>query len=246
MDALLVPTEVVAHEVYAQISTPMLWRFIQEMPAQGDEWAADLDPAAAVQLRPRAPRPVEDQAGPRAGPGPGRLARRTAGSSSATCCAARRTGSGGSRWCRCCCSATARPSSPPTARRCWRRDDRAVVRRAGLRAARAGEHPGGRLDRRVRAVRPAHSVELGLAQAVPQGPHGNHGRRPRRHDQPPGVAVTTTGGAADPERSGVDGGPDQLAPICCIISRPLASPHRSTTCPCSILTMSIPVSRTVR
>ncbi len=42
VDALLVPTEVVAHEVYAQISTPMLWRFIQEMPAQGDEWAAEL------------------------------------------------------------------------------------------------------------------------------------------------------------------------------------------------------------
>jgi voltage-gated potassium channel len=37
-----VPTEVVAHEVYAQISTPMLWRFIQEMPARGDQWAADL------------------------------------------------------------------------------------------------------------------------------------------------------------------------------------------------------------
>jgi voltage-gated potassium channel len=42
VDALLVPTEVVAHEVYAQISTPMLWRFIQEMPAQGEQWAADL------------------------------------------------------------------------------------------------------------------------------------------------------------------------------------------------------------
>jgi Trk K+ transport system NAD-binding subunit len=42
VDALLVPTEVVAHEVYAQISTPMLWRFIQEMPAQGDQWAAGL------------------------------------------------------------------------------------------------------------------------------------------------------------------------------------------------------------
>jgi Trk K+ transport system NAD-binding subunit len=42
VDALLVPTEVVAHEVYAQISTPMLWRFIQEMPAQGDDWAADV------------------------------------------------------------------------------------------------------------------------------------------------------------------------------------------------------------
>jgi voltage-gated potassium channel len=42
VDALLVPTEVVAHEVYAQISTPMLWRFIQEMPARGDRWAVDL------------------------------------------------------------------------------------------------------------------------------------------------------------------------------------------------------------
>jgi hypothetical protein len=41
-DSLLVPTEVVAHEVYAQISTPMLWRFIQELPAQGNQWAADL------------------------------------------------------------------------------------------------------------------------------------------------------------------------------------------------------------
>lgn len=42
VDALLVPTEVVAREVYAQISTPLLWRFIQDMPAQGDQWASDL------------------------------------------------------------------------------------------------------------------------------------------------------------------------------------------------------------
>jgi voltage-gated potassium channel len=42
VDALLVPTEVVAHEVYAQISTPLLWRFIREMPGRGDEWADDL------------------------------------------------------------------------------------------------------------------------------------------------------------------------------------------------------------
>ena len=42
VDALLVPTEVVAHEVYAQVSTPLLWRFIQQMPARGDLWAADL------------------------------------------------------------------------------------------------------------------------------------------------------------------------------------------------------------
>ena len=42
IDSLLVPTEVIAHEVYAQLSTPLLWRFLQEMPAKGDEWAAAL------------------------------------------------------------------------------------------------------------------------------------------------------------------------------------------------------------
>jgi voltage-gated potassium channel len=42
IDALLVPTDVVAHEVYARLSTPLLWRFLREMPAQGDEWAAAM------------------------------------------------------------------------------------------------------------------------------------------------------------------------------------------------------------
>ena len=42
VDSLLVPTEVIAHEVYAQLSTPLLWRFLQEMPAQGDDWAAHV------------------------------------------------------------------------------------------------------------------------------------------------------------------------------------------------------------
>jgi Trk K+ transport system NAD-binding subunit len=42
IDALLVPSELIAHEVYAQLSTPLLWRFLREMPAQGDEWAAEL------------------------------------------------------------------------------------------------------------------------------------------------------------------------------------------------------------
>ncbi len=42
VDSLLVPTEVVAHEMYAQLSTPMLWKFLQEMPARGDEWASAL------------------------------------------------------------------------------------------------------------------------------------------------------------------------------------------------------------
>jgi Trk K+ transport system NAD-binding subunit len=42
IDALLVPPEVVAHEVYAQLSTPLLRRFLREMPARGDEWAAGV------------------------------------------------------------------------------------------------------------------------------------------------------------------------------------------------------------
>jgi voltage-gated potassium channel len=40
VDSLLVPAEVTAHEVYAQLSTPLLWRFLQEMPTRGDAWAA--------------------------------------------------------------------------------------------------------------------------------------------------------------------------------------------------------------
>jgi voltage-gated potassium channel len=42
VDALLVPSEVIAHEIYAQLSTPLLWRFLREMPTQGDEWAQHL------------------------------------------------------------------------------------------------------------------------------------------------------------------------------------------------------------
>jgi voltage-gated potassium channel len=42
LDALLVPTEEIAHEVYAQLSTPLLWRFLRVMPALGDAWAEAL------------------------------------------------------------------------------------------------------------------------------------------------------------------------------------------------------------
>ena len=42
IDSLLVPTEVVAHEVYAQLATPLLWRFMRELPGQDDEWAARI------------------------------------------------------------------------------------------------------------------------------------------------------------------------------------------------------------
>jgi voltage-gated potassium channel len=42
VDALLVPTEVVAHEAYAQLSTPLLWRFLRELPAMDDAWSAGI------------------------------------------------------------------------------------------------------------------------------------------------------------------------------------------------------------
>jgi Trk K+ transport system NAD-binding subunit len=42
VEALLVPTDVIAHEVYAQLSTPLLWRFLRDMPAKGDAWATEL------------------------------------------------------------------------------------------------------------------------------------------------------------------------------------------------------------
>lgn len=42
IDSLLVPAEVVAREVYAQLSTPLLWRFLQEVPQRSDAWAAGM------------------------------------------------------------------------------------------------------------------------------------------------------------------------------------------------------------
>jgi voltage-gated potassium channel len=42
IDAVLVPTEVIAHEVYAQLATPLLWRFVRELPEQEDGWAVEI------------------------------------------------------------------------------------------------------------------------------------------------------------------------------------------------------------
>lgn len=42
VNSLMVPNEVIAHEVYAQISTPLLWRFIQEIPSLGEACASEL------------------------------------------------------------------------------------------------------------------------------------------------------------------------------------------------------------
>jgi hypothetical protein len=40
VESLLVPADVVAHEVYAQLSAPLMWRFLQEVPRHDDAWAA--------------------------------------------------------------------------------------------------------------------------------------------------------------------------------------------------------------
>jgi len=40
VDSMLVPADVVAHEVYAQLVTPLMWRFLQEVPRRDDAWAA--------------------------------------------------------------------------------------------------------------------------------------------------------------------------------------------------------------
>ena len=40
VDSMLVPADVVAHEVYAQLSAPLMWRFLQEVPRREDAWAA--------------------------------------------------------------------------------------------------------------------------------------------------------------------------------------------------------------
>ena len=68
VDALLVPTEVVAHEVFAQLSTPLLWRFLQEVPALGDAVGGRPAGPDGRPLRAGAADAVEDPAAPRRRP----------------------------------------------------------------------------------------------------------------------------------------------------------------------------------
>ncbi len=42
LDLLLVPADIVAREAYARLSTPLLWRFLEEMPQRGEPEALDL------------------------------------------------------------------------------------------------------------------------------------------------------------------------------------------------------------
>lgn len=52
-DALLVLSDVVAHEVFAQVSTPLLWRFLNEVPHRSDTWARSLIARLATTCGPR-------------------------------------------------------------------------------------------------------------------------------------------------------------------------------------------------
>jgi len=42
LDMLLIPADIVAREAYARMSTPLLWRFLEEMPRRGEQQAVDL------------------------------------------------------------------------------------------------------------------------------------------------------------------------------------------------------------
>ena len=100
VDALLVPTEVVAHEVFAQLSTPLLWRFLQEVPALGDAWAADLLDRMVGRCGQDLPVLWKIQLHPGRDAGAHRLAATAARPGWATCCATRTTATGSFRWCR--------------------------------------------------------------------------------------------------------------------------------------------------
>ena len=177
-DSVLVPTEVVAHEVYAQLSTPMLWRFVQRLPEQGDAWAADvtrrlrhscghtlpalwkvrLDPDQAPALAPLLPsgrvrlgdllRSPEDR-DRRLDVVPLLLLHDD--------------------------ELTRRSRADPRRRRRAGPRRPAAVRRSDVRAAGAGEHAGRRLERGVHPLRPPDPFELGLA---PVGPGGHGPPRP--------------------------------------------------------------------
>lgn len=42
VDALMVPTDLVAAEVFARLVTPLMWTFLTEIPTRDDAWAAGL------------------------------------------------------------------------------------------------------------------------------------------------------------------------------------------------------------
>ena len=54
-DFVLVPAEVIAHEVLARITGPLAARFIDAVPSHGESWAADLVARLAERCGPRVP-----------------------------------------------------------------------------------------------------------------------------------------------------------------------------------------------
>jgi hypothetical protein len=168
-----VPTEVVAHEVYAQVSTPMLWRFIQEMPARGDQWAADLIqrlrhncghelPALWKVKLDRDQAPALD----------GWLAEGRVVLGDLL-----RSPEDRERRLRVVPLLLLRDGEAvltPDGETVLARDDELLFAGHSSERRELESTPGGRLDWSVRAVRSAHSIELGLAHIVPEEAHAEH------------------------------------------------------------------------
>ena len=184
VDALLVPTEVVAHEVYAQISTPLLWRFIHDMPARGRRVGGRSDPAAAASTAGASCRRCGRSSWTRTKLRRSAAGSPNAGSSWATCCAARRTGTvaaGG--------AAAAAPRGEavltPDAETVLTADDELLFAGPGSQRRELESTLVVDSTARVRAVRRTPSQQLGMAQAVPEATWVERCRRPRSREQPP-------------------------------------------------------------
>jgi voltage-gated potassium channel len=137
VDSLLVPADVVAHEVYAQLSTPLMWRFLQEVPVRDDAWAAGV----VDRLMGLCGEHLQSVWKVRLGADEAPALQKWLSTS----------GAGGT-----CLGDLLR--SP---------DDRAAARWLAVGAAPARLHAPDRRHRRVRAPRAARALELGLAHAQP-------------------------------------------------------------------------------
>ena len=169
VDALLVPTAVVAHEAYAQLSTPLLWRFLRGLLERDDAWAAEGDRTAGRAVR-LPPGPVVEGAARRRR---GALAARLAGGRPAAVGrpAAQPGGPGAPAG-----GGPARPEAGRVVRRAPARARgrrraaarrRAAVRRPARRAPRADRDAAGRRHAGVPGQQAAGGLGLAVAQAQP-------------------------------------------------------------------------------
>ena len=180
--------------MYAQLSTPLLWRFLQQMPAQGDDWAAQLLNRITEHCGRNAAGVVEDPADRRrrrrrCGPG-----LRAARHGSVTWCAVPRTGTAGSTWCPCSSSGTPSAVLAPDDDFLLRPDDEILL--AGRSAERRALE-NTLLDDSARASTccTVGAVELGMAATVPATPTATEVRGSlspcgRRVRAAPGPAVS--------------------------------------------------------